>query len=103
MIDVFFITAIATLLSQNSPLEDLQKYNSRCFGYYTTLDEAKEAVEENRCDIHETMYDFVVIEEIGPGIHAEATKELWFKYNPKKDSYEATEVRYIGFINHAIG
>lgn len=91
------------LINQHSSVKELKKYDSRCFGYYANLNEAKKAVEENRCDIHETMYDFVVIEEIEAGIHADTTNNWWFKYNKKEDCYESVEVETDGVTNYAIG
>lgn len=55
--------------------------NSRVFGWFTELEEAQEAVNENRYDLHECLYDFIVIEQISEGIHCCASKEWWYKWD----------------------
>ena len=62
---------------------------SRTVGYYKTLEEAQNAVEENHGDIAENSYYlYCVIESHNPGIYN--YNELfswWFKYNHKKKKY----------------
>ena len=43
--------------------------DQRCFGYFETFEEAEKAVLNNRCDIWETIHEYVVIEKIEDGIH----------------------------------
>ena len=58
------------------------------FGYFHDKAEAFKAVEENRCDLCESYYDFVVIEEIMPGIHSIAQTEFWFRWNKVTDHWD---------------
>ena len=62
--------------------------SSRCVGFYYDLNEAKNAIEENRCDLFETCYLYAVIEESYEGIYPHIEKQLWYKYNLKKEKYE---------------
>ena len=54
--------------------------DSRCFGYYLTKKDAIEAVVENRGDLHECLYNYIVIELLPQGIHPIPEEELWFKW-----------------------
>ena len=62
--------------------------SSRCVGFYYDLNEAKNAIEENRCDLFETCYLYAVIEESYEGIYPHIEKQLWYKYNLKEEKYE---------------
>ena len=110
---VFFITAMNEIksmdwdwdkgLSKEERITAARNHSDRCFGYYISENEAVETVLENRCDIWEFSYDYVVIEEIGEGIHGYCYKRAWFKwddgnYIPIK---EPKEVEHI--INFSIG
>lgn len=55
--------------------------DSRCFGFYFSLEEAKLAADENRCSMSECYYHYLVIEEIGEGIHAGAEQVQWYKWS----------------------
>lgn len=54
-----------------------QLHSDRCFGYYDTELKAKEAVRQNRGEMQECLYNFLVIEKIGQGIHAMAEVVQW--------------------------
>lgn len=60
----------------------------RCFGFFFTEKEAINAVLNNDCDIHECLYEYVVIEEINDGIHGGVVNEIWFEWNRKKSGWE---------------
>ena len=70
MLNIYTITSI--------PLGPRQ--SPRCFGFYYFLPFAEQAVRENRCNIQESYYEYVVIEKIGTGIHAHATDVKWFRW-----------------------
>lgn len=73
---IFTITALVSdILSDGS---------TRTFGYFLELKEAKEAVLENRCDIHELYYGYVVIEEFEEGIHQAPKNEYWYNWRHDK-------------------
>lgn len=54
------------------------KYQS-CIGYFESYEEARQVVEENRYDIYEATYDYVVIESVPTGIYQKALATHWFK------------------------
>ena len=70
MLNIYTITSI--------PLGPRQ--SPRCFGFYYFLPFAEQAVRENRCNIQESYYEYVVIEKIGTGIHAMAEDKMWFRW-----------------------
>ena len=79
--------------------------DSRCFGYYEYLYDAVKALKENRCDMHEYIYWYAVIEKIGEGIHPTVEREYWFKYDKEQDGFfkikKPKETRCV--CNHALG
>lgn len=64
--------------------------NRRCVGYYNNFYEAENAVLENFSDIHENMYDYVIIEEMEPGLKlSDITRSL---YHWNGNSYEKIDI-----------
>lgn len=51
------------------PHERQQQSTPRVVGFYTNLETAQKAVEENWCDIFEYLYEYALIEEITEGIY----------------------------------
>ena len=98
----YFITAI---YYNSTDWEDDR--NHRTFGYYSTLDAAKQAVEKNLCDMNEFLYNYIVIEEIGEGIHPEVKSEMWWAWSRDLKCWEPLESRpvdeYFNFCNWALG
>lgn len=60
---------------------------SRTFGFFITDERAKIAVCNNEMDLHEMLYDFLVIEQIDEGIHEFATAQSWYEW--VGDNWEA--------------
>jgi hypothetical protein len=54
--------------------------DGRCFGFYFGLESAKHAVNINHCDMQECLYEYVVIEKQGEGIHIIAEQIQWYKW-----------------------
>ena len=102
---MYFITSMNSILTEKTDFrsEEATNHVERCFGYYPEKEDAFEAVRRNSCDMHETMYDYIVVEEIEPGIHGMAEVVGWFKYNRETDGYDPIEVGRTGFCNYAIG
>lgn len=102
---MFFITAMTNVMTDKDRFdsEKAKKHTTRCFGYFKDKEVAIEAVKDNVADMWETMYDYIVIEEIDEGIHSFAEVVGWFKYNKEKDKYEPIEIGRTGFCNYAIG
>ena len=60
----------------------------RSFGFRYSFEEAEEALNKNMCDMHETIYHYAVVEELGPYIHpCPPESEVWFKYDREKDGF----------------
>ena len=77
----------------------------RTFGYRETLELAEEALNLNMCDMHEYLYDYAVIEKLGPYIHPDVEEEIWFKWDDNKHGFfriEKPEPTY-GCCNYAFG
>ena len=49
--------------------------------------EAIDIVRENYGDIHEIRYDYCIIEQLQPGLYPTVLKEMWFKWDEKKQEY----------------
>jgi len=94
----YFITAIPYYP------EEAPHLMVRCFGYYPTLDDAKEAVLQNKCDLHEALYNYIVIEEIGYCIHPESTERKWFAWSNSGCWVECEKPEWsVGLVNWALG
>ena len=78
---------------------------ARCFGYRTEFNVAEQLVLNNVCDINETIYDYVVIEKIGEGIHPIVENEWFYKFDYEKGVYESIEKpkETEHFCNYALG
>lgn len=53
----------------------------RCVGFYNDENEAKNAVENNFNNIHDNIYEYVIIEEMHPGIKLPDTKRQLFHWD----------------------
>jgi len=58
--------------------------DGRTVGWYATLDKAKGTVLNNYCDIHETIYEYAVIEETPVGLYPDIQVEVWFQWKNGK-------------------
>jgi hypothetical protein len=74
----------------------------RTFGYFSNAKEACQAVAENRCNMHECLYNYLVVENIGEGIHPLAEEEIWYKWQDKWVPCSKPEA-LVGIINWALG
>lgn len=79
---IWFLTALWFEVIAYNKEHDEYKFKSdkRTFGYYYGWDAALKAVQENRGNMHECLYDYLVMERIGKGIHALATDVQWFRW-----------------------
>lgn len=75
----------------------------RTFGYYHDYADALAAVRENRCNMHECLYQYLVMECIGEGVHALREKEEWFKWSGKKWKPCKKPEWAWGMVNWAVG
>lgn len=88
-----------------------RSHDSRCFGYYPDKDETLTAVKENRGDLNEGIYDYLVVEKISEGMHSIAEEETGFRWVDMVVSYWtrgyweeiSKPPETASFANHAIG
>lgn len=78
----YFVTGVTY---QDKRFKDRKQ---RCFGYFSTLEEAEKTVLNNCCDIWEAIHEYVVIEKIEDGIHQFDLSPTWYKWNLEKEEYE---------------
>lgn len=74
-------------------------------GYFNNYTDAVKRLHENTCDLHEGIYQYAVIEEVGPGLYPNVSKRQFFKYDKNKDGYfeisEPNEIKHL--CNFSIG
>jgi len=92
---MFFITAIIS--KENSCR------NKRTFGYALDLLTAMDYVKHNAGDMHECLYDYLLIEKIGPGIHPEAEQVVWYKWEHPNWVRCNQPIEFSYIVNWAIG
>jgi len=78
---------------------------SRCFGWLSTLRQAKAAVEKNSCDLHEYSYKYAVIEKVADGIHGGfiVPKEWWYEWNGTHEKGGFVSIKKPKELEHTIG
>jgi hypothetical protein len=105
--EIWFITALdvdeKNLLRHPTNGEIKVTKFTRTFGYYRGYDNARLAVKENYCNMHECLYNYLVMERIGEGIHALCNKEKWFKWKNRKWTPCKKPAWAKGIINWALG
>lgn len=73
-------------LSKKERKKKMEEYKAhggrRAFGWFSSLKKAKEAVENNYCDIHECSYKYAIIEKTVEGFHCGLNyyKEYWYQW-----------------------
>ena len=72
---MYFITAIVSKEIKNG------KYLPRTFGFSKSFRKAKQWVNDNIGNMHECLYDYIVIENINPGIHSDTKQEWWYEWH----------------------
>jgi hypothetical protein len=99
----WFITAIESQKEGVSNAEYFTKHPPRTFGFYAEYSDAVVAILANTMNMHECIYDYIVLEKIGEGIHPQTEEEYWFKWNGSK--WEMCEKpAFVCFIcNFALG
>lgn len=99
---VYFVTGITC---EDKETEYKGYRGRRCFGYFPTFEEAKDAVLNNRCDIFEYIHEYAVIEKVEDGIHQIDLNPTWYKWNVEKGDYEKTEEPDFakGYVGWGIG
>ena len=94
----YFITAI-----YDEPGLFIHRKARRTFGYFHTIDDAIKAVVENRGNMQECLYNYLVIEGIGEGIHRLAEQEIWYEWKDGKWTLCNKPEFLKSIINFALG
>lgn len=81
---MFFVTTIQ--------IKEEEITCKRTVGYFKTLEEAKNVLEHNCCDIYEYYYNYAVIEKVPAGLYKYDRFPIWYKWNKEKDGYVETEI-----------
>lgn len=99
----YFITTFVKYDTDQKGLPDIGE--ARTVGYYDSKEEAISRVLENRGDLWETIYTYVVVERLSSGLYPFASKEdrWFFKWNNDTKQYEPTEPFKDNFGNYAFG
>lgn len=99
----YFVTAIAYY-------PDIERYSepwkvTRTFGHFSTQVEAELAVGENRCDMHEFLYNFIVVEELNYGIHPMGDQQTWFAWTDREFQWQKIDkpAWAKGVLNWSVG
>ena len=88
---IYFITSVygPEHRNRNHKEQFHQLRHSRCWGWWPTLKEARKSVKCNDCDMHETDFEYLVIESVSPYMLAAAldtyTKE-WYRWHGNNDT-----------------
>lgn len=85
------------------------KYNphvKRTFGFYDKYQDAYKAIIENRGNMSECLYDYLIVEYIEQGIHPEVHTEEWWWWVEKNKRWEngiEKPENFKSIINWALG
>lgn len=82
---MFFITCFSKCEEDEKGL--LYTGDTRTFGYFDDFEICKQALNENRCDIHEYLYEYAVVEYIEQGIYSHAKEMAWFRWNDENQGF----------------
>ena len=88
--DIYIVFVCEKL--EEHPITGFPVYgDSRAPGFYTSVDEARETIKNNRGDLWETIYDYATIEKASEGLYGGHNLHEWYKYNRETDRYERIE------------
>lgn len=79
---------------------------TRTFGFYEKFIFAYDAITENRCNMHECLYEYIVLEYIEEGIHPDVIQEYWWHWVEINNRWEdriGKPFELTGIINWALG
>jgi hypothetical protein len=79
------------------------KFDYRTFGFFFTEEEARMAVKENSLNMIECYYDYLVIEQVFPGIHTRQKEIAWFKAKGSNNWISCKRPRVLkGFVDFGL-
>lgn len=61
--------------------------SKRCIGWFDNTKEALDAVKANKGDMHECLYNYIVIEEVPSGVWKLVTNEVWFTWSMAREEW----------------
>lgn len=98
---IFFVTTIEL----KEMKKDFPVTNCRTVGWFPTFNLADYATVNNFGDIHETGYQYAVIEEMEFGLYPYCKRDFWYKFDKEQEEYvpinKPKEFRNI--VNFSIG
>lgn len=104
---MFFITCLENNGSEKNKYGWPDFGSMRTFGFYTDLEDARKALNENYCDMRECVYDYAIIEKIYPGIHpwiVSDTDTEWYQYDEsRKGFFLIDNPKKMNMSNFALG
>lgn len=80
---IFFITTIEI----REMKKDFPLTNHRTVGWFPTFNLADYATVNNYGDIHETGYQYAIIEEVEFGLYPYITREFWYEFDKEQEKY----------------
>lgn len=100
---MFFITGLQNIDYIDS-FDDLLlgDNDTRTLGYFETEEEALTAVGDNSISQIVHPGEYVIIEQIRPGIHPRSEVVQWFKYNKANNVYEPIKEVESVIVNFAM-
>lgn len=100
---MWFITSVIKDLDH--PERRRMGLDHRTFGFYQERQEACIAIEENRGNMEECLYNYLVLEEINEGIHPEVQTELWYHWSEEHRKWMpcTKPSEFIAIVNWALG
>ena len=103
---LWFLTSVhvdlATLKRHPKGEIKVEKF-TRTFGYKWGFESAMTAIRENHMDMHECLYNYLVMERIGEGIHALTEEFYWFRWSGRRWTPCETPEWARGITNWALG
>ena len=86
---VYFITVFENIpFDEEDPLKaHIAMRSSRTVGYRYTLEQAVEALNENMCDLRETVYNGAIVEKMGPYLYPDPEQTIYFAWDDKRKGY----------------
>lgn len=88
--NVIFTVTTMTALPQKSPQDP--RPDVRCIGWFSSIEDAREAVRKNLGDMWEGSYEYAVIETVGEGLYQTDVDFELFRFDVPTMGYKPLEV-----------
>lgn len=102
---MWFVTVIEKLDADGYGDGFCDTGDTRTWGFYSDVNDAINALHNNKTDMHEYFYDYAIIEEYDEGICNGTSRYQWFKWDNERNGYfEIDEPRCVSrMCDFAIG